>query len=141
MKRKQIIRDKFWTDAQPNNNLDFVEVSLPDNAVDDFVRKYAKSFFKEKSSQEDIERLKRKKERLVRKILRAGSLYFTDRQWQVFIHRWIGSLKEVEIAERLHVNQSYVSSVLKACHIKLQKVLGMKDKKYLRKKFNKNEKK
>ncbi len=141
MKRKQIIRDKFWSDAQPNNNLDFVDVSLPDNAVDDFVRKYAKSFFKEKSSQEDIERLKRKKERLVRKILRAGSLYFTDRQWQVFIHRWIGSLKEVEIAERLHVNQSYVSSVLKACHIKLQKVLGMKDKKYLRKKFNKNEKK
>ena len=132
MKRKQFIREKFWSDAQPTNNLDFVEISLPNEAVDDFIRKYAKSYFKNVGVKE-TQRMRKKKERLVRKILKAGSLYFTDRQWQIFIHRYICSLKEVEIAAQLSVDQSYIASVLKACHLKLQKILGMKNKKYLRK--------
>ena len=132
MKRKQIIRDKFWSEQQPNNNLDFVEISLPESSVDAFIRKYAPSFLRHVSLKDKI-RIHKKRGRLVKKILRAAALYFTNRQWQIFIHRWICSLKEVDIAEQLQVDQSYISSVLKACHTKLQKILGLKDKKYLRK--------
>ncbi len=132
MRKRQIIREKFWSESQPTNNLDFVEISLPHEAVDDFLRKYAKSYFN-KPTVEETQKMRKKKERLVYKILKAGSLYFTDRQWQIFVHRYICSLKEVEIAAQLSVDQSYIASVLKACHLKLQKILGMRNKKYLRK--------
>lgn len=137
MKKKRLIRERYWSPQQPTNNLDFVEISLPDQAVDSFIRKYAPSALRNVSLA-DKERMHKKRSRLVRKILQAASLYFTDRQWQIFIHRWICSLKEVDIAEQLHVDQSYISSVLKACHTKLQKVLGLRPKKYLRKKVHRS---
>jgi DNA-directed RNA polymerase specialized sigma subunit len=131
VKKKRVFREKFWSEQCPTNNLDFVEISLPDESVDEFVQKYAKQQA-EPLTEREANYLQKRKGRLVRKIFKAASLYFTDRQWQIFIHRWVGAFKEVEIAEKLRVDQSYVSSVLKACHLKLQKVLGMQNKKYLR---------
>ncbi|MGI0058966.1 MAG: hypothetical protein ACREBJ_04290 [Nitrosotalea sp.] len=132
MKKKQYTREKFK--SHDNSNIDYVEISLPDETIDQFLQKYAHR--QVTLDEHETRKLRRRKERLIRKIFQAGSLYFTNRQWQIFVHRWIGALKENEIAARLHVDQSYISSVLKACHLKLQKVLGMADKKYLRKKYS-----
>lgn len=124
---KERIRDKYWSDRHPNTDLDFVEVALPSESVDVFLRKYARHYLEaiEEADPDQIQQTRKRKDRLLRKIFKAASSGFTDRQFQIFILRYIFKLKETDIAGQIHVDQSYVSNVLKACHQKLHKLLRL----------------
>ena len=53
MKKRIKIRDKFVFEDHPKCDIDFIEVSLPDNEVDNFVNKYAPDYFRRQSQDFD----------------------------------------------------------------------------------------
>jgi DNA-directed RNA polymerase specialized sigma subunit len=121
--RKIKERDKFWDENDPKNNLDYIEISLPTEDLDHVIQKYAPNFIVDDEDIEETQVFKRRKERLVRKIFQAASSTLTQRQLQVFMMRHVCGMKEMEIAGKLDVHQSYVSNVLKVCNRKIRKEL------------------
>jgi DNA-directed RNA polymerase specialized sigma24 family protein len=124
--KQEKVRDKYWDEKHPKNDLDFVEISLAPDTFDLFLKTYAPKYYCElTTSTEDQQKVKKRKERLLRKIFKSASLTLTDRQFQIFILRHIFGLKEMEMARQLDVDQSYIANVLKASHFKIKKILRL----------------
>ena len=129
MRKKERIREKFWNEKDPKNDLDYVEVSLPDESIDAFIQHYALASYlrTEQMTPEEQSRAAERRARLLRKIMKAASLVLTDRQFQIFTLRHVTGLKEVDIAQQVEVNQSYISSVLHTSYKKIKKALRLKE--------------
>ena len=129
MKKKVKIRDKYVLSDTPKRDIDFIEISLPDNEVDAFVNKYATSYLR-RQSQDLADLIKRDKERQKMKddLYKAASECLTNKQFEIFILRFKGGMKEIDIAEKLGVYQGYISIVLNACKEKLKRKLGFPSK-------------
>ncbi|MEE9214889.1 MAG: hypothetical protein V3U54_08865 [Thermodesulfobacteriota bacterium] len=125
MKKRVKVRDKFVFEDHPKRDIDFMEVSLPDHEVDNFVNKYAPTYFRRRS--QDIDQLRQhedKKQQMRDALYKAASECLTNKQFEIFILRYKGLMKEVDIAQRLGVYQGYISTVLNACKEKLKRKLG-----------------
>jgi len=127
--KKERVREKYWDPMGPKNDLDFVEISVPNDGMDQIINEYAPAYVQSHQNIELRERLQIKKERLLRKIFKAATIVLTDRQLQIFTMRMNFLLKEREIAKQLKVNQSYVSNVLRISSQKIRVALRMEQKK------------
>jgi len=129
MKKKIKVRDKFIFEDHPKRDIDFIEISLPDHEVDNFVNKYAPDYFR-KQSQDLSQLIEREndKKKMRDSLYKAASECLTNKQFEIFILRFKGGMKEIEIAEKLKVNQAYIAIVLNACKEKLKRKLGFPSK-------------
>lgn len=140
-KRREKVRDKYWSEDLPNNDIDFIEVPLPDQDEheqhDDPDREDSltatqrainkKSHLMEVPNDPEAEaRLQKKKQRLVRKVFKAASEVLTDIQLKIFTMRAVYNMSEDSIAKALPCDQSYVSIVWKASVKKIRKALRIK---------------
>lgn len=108
MKKKKKERDRYFDENLPSNNFDFVEVLTGDfNSLDNYilnspqVQQALGGTFQLDIGDIDKKKVQKRQKRLLRKILQAASKILTDRQFQVFILRFIFNLTEEEIAKRL----------------------------------------
>lgn len=146
-KKRERTRDKYWSEDLPNNDIDFIEVPLPDqdshgedeNNYDDakdydsFAPKRNKISkclidIEDPDSLEKEMKSQKRKQRLLRKIFKAASEVLTDIQMKVFTMRAVYGINEVVIARTLQVNQPMVSLVWKASVKKIRKALRIKIK-------------
>jgi DNA-directed RNA polymerase specialized sigma subunit len=105
-KRPSKVRDRYWSEDLPSNNLDFIEVSVGDlETLDKYVNNSAAARqllgVMTEDGAEQRERTKKKQKRLLRKVFQAASEVLTERQFQIFILRYLFNLTEAEIADRL----------------------------------------
>lgn len=158
MTKKKKVRDRYFSEDQPSNNLDFVEVSIHNmDALDAYINQsplvqqaLGKRFFGEikLEGEKDKDKGQIRTKRLLQKVLKAAATCLTDRQFQVFILRFLFNLTEEEIAERLvreyvgrprldnkrikmktvpkKVSQPYCSEVIERCVVKIKKELRLK---------------
>lgn len=112
MKPKKRIKDKYFDEAQPKNDYNFVEVLVGDlDALDQYinnspqVQQVLGSTFQSNLSTSDKildqARNQKRQARLLRKVLQAASKTLTDRQFEIFTLRFIMGLTEEEIASRV----------------------------------------
>jgi hypothetical protein len=123
--KKERIRDKFWDENDPLNDVDFIEVSAAPETLDELLRKYAPTYVQSHDGSSSIRHRVRRK-RLIRKIFKAAATCLTDRQFQIFVLRNVLAYKETVIANQLGVNQSYIANVLKISYVKIQNTLRLK---------------
>lgn len=157
MKNKKKERDRYFDEQLPSNNFDFVEVLVGDlEALDQYVynspqiQQAIGASFQNNLPSNDKELLHKKQKRLLKKIMQAASKVLTDRQFQIFMLRFIFNLNQEEIASRLTrehvgrphlqgkgkskkpmilkpVSQEYVAQTLPVCIKKIQKALRLSD--------------
>lgn len=156
MRKKHRQRDRYFSEDLPSNNYDFVEVSIGDlDSLDRYinaspiVQRTLGNYFVTDKAVEDREKYQKRSKRLLRKVLQAASQILTDRQFQIFILRFVFNLTEEQVAERLtrqyvgrprldkktkrtavvkKLSQPYVSQVVEKSILKIQKHLRLKDK-------------
>ena len=120
------IKDVFFDERDPKNDVSRIEVSLPDEDIDNFLSVYAAGKFIIDDIEGNTDQAdRRRRERLVRKIFKAAALALSDSQFQVFVMRYVFGFKEVEIAVQLGCGQSYISQVLKDTHREVRKLLRL----------------
>ena len=120
------IRDKYWDERRPGFDMDRLEIYIPENILDAFLREHAQSFkYKEQLEPVDLMRDRRKYDKLLYKVFKAASIVLTDRQFEIFILRYKCFMKETDIATQLGVDQSYISNVLKASYLNIQLALRL----------------
>lgn len=107
-KRKKTVRDRYIDPNLPSNNLDYVETPiLSPEALDSYiynspqVQQVLGSSFQLGPIPVDPEKAQLRQKRLLKKVLAAASQVLTDRQFQVFLLRFVFGLTEEEIATRL----------------------------------------
>ena len=120
------IRDKFWDERRPGFDMDRLEVYIPEHILDAFLREHSQSFkYRQPLETSDLMRNRRKYDKLIYKIFKAASIVLTDRQFEIFILRYKCLMKEIDIANQLNVDQSYISNVLKASHLNIKLALRL----------------
>lgn len=155
MKHKKRVKDKYFSEELPSDDYSFKEVSVDDfESLDKYildspqVQQALGNTFQGGIETGDKEKLQKKQKRLLRKVLQAASQVLTDRQFQIFVLRFIFNLTEEEVAERLtrefigrprldkrtkqagevkKISQPYVSQTTHVCIKKIQKALRLKD--------------
>lgn len=153
MTKKKRVKDRFFSEECPSNNLDFVEVQIGDiEGLDRYLNKSPSTqralgeYFVTEESIATRDRQQKRQKRLLRKVLQAASSVLTERQFQIFILRFMFNLTEEEVADRLtrqHIgrprldkttkrqvtvkklSQPYVTQVLQRSIEKIQKELRL----------------
>ena len=109
--------------------MDFVEVFLPPEDIDKFLREHSERFVRQHEIEDSYFLIDRKRrERLMNKIYKAAAKCLTDRQFQIFILRYKFGFLETEIARQVQVIQPYVSNTLKVCNTKIRRILRLEKK-------------
>lgn len=120
------IRDKYWDERRPGFDMDMLEVYIPENILDAFLQEHAKKYVHRKNLEpSDLMHNKRRHDKLMYKIFKAASIVLTDRQFEIFVLRYKCYLKEMDIADQLGVDQSYISNVLKASYLNIKLALRL----------------
>jgi RNA polymerase sigma factor (sigma-70 family) len=127
MAKKEKERDKYWSEADPKNDIDFIEVSVDNESFDEFIKQHAPNYYLEPDPKASMHERKRKKKMLYI-AFRAAAKELTNRQLEIFVMRYCLGLQETVIAKQLDCNQSYISNVLKVCAKKIQKSLRLYQK-------------
>lgn len=154
MSEKKTIRDRYFSEEQPSNNYDFVEVLVGDTAAleqyiynSPQIQQVLGSSFQVGLPNDSHELTQKKQKRLLKKIMQAASSCLTDRQFQIFVLRFIFNLTQEEVASRLTrehlgrpklhgaskqpesskpISQEYVVQVLRTIIKKIQAELRLK---------------
>lgn len=154
MAKKNTIRDRYFSEDQPSNNFDFVEVLVGDTAAleqyiynSPQVQQILGGSFQLDLLEDKTETVQKRQKRLLRKIMKAATTSLTDRQFQVFVLRFVFNLTQEEVASRLTrahlgrprldgsstqpentkpVSQEYVVQVLRTIVKKIQAELRLK---------------
>lgn len=132
LKKKERIRDKFWSDEAtngkpPSNDVDFVEMSVPNDLMDEVIHKYASRYELWKSTlspEEELEQ-RQQKEQKIKSIYEMAAKILTDKQMRIFLMRHLYNMQEEEIAQKINTDQSYIPLVLGICYKKIKKALGV----------------
>jgi RNA polymerase sigma factor (sigma-70 family) len=127
MVKKEKERDKYWSEEDPKNDIDFIEVSVDNESFDEFIKQHAPNYYLEPDPKASIHDRKRKK-KMLHIAFRAAAKELTNRQLEIFVMRYCLGLQETVIAKQLDCNQSYISNVLKVCAKKIQKSLRLYQK-------------
>lgn len=108
MKHKKIVRDKYFDEDQPRNDYNFVEVLVGDmGALDQYiynspqVQQVLGSSFQINLPTGSKEWTHKKQKKLLKKVMQAASRTLTDRQFQIFVLRFVFNLTQEEVASRL----------------------------------------
>lgn len=106
--KKKTVRDRYFSEDQPSNNFDFVEVLVGDiGALDQYiynspqVQQILGSSFQINLPTGSKLTAQKKQKRLLKKIMQAATKTLTDRQFQIFILRFVFNLTQEEVASRL----------------------------------------
>lgn len=154
-KKEVKIRDRYWDENLPSDNYDFKEVSVDNfEFLDKYILESAQvqqvlgSSFQGNLVTNNKERSQKRQRRLLRKILQAASQTLTDRQFQIFVLRFVFNLTQEEVAERVGhdfvgrprkdkqtkkpqsskpISQEYVCEVIKVCIKKIRKELRLSE--------------
>ena len=129
--KKIKVRDKYYSEDDPLNDIDFIEVSLPEESFDQVIRKYGNKSYLQRMGESslDLDKKASRNRKLWNKLWKAASTVLTDKQFRIYVERNILKKKEVAIAKTLGVNQSYISNVLKVSNKKIRKVLKLNEEK------------
>jgi len=129
MKKKQpkVKRELEKANAEIENpkNVDFVEISMPNEELDKVAHKYHQLL---EQRNDPLLRRKsiRKQERLLRKIFKSASQVLTEIQMNVFVQCYAYQIPDKEVAKQLGCHPTYVTGILRACVKKIQKRLRVK---------------
>jgi DNA-directed RNA polymerase specialized sigma24 family protein len=109
-----------------SNDIDFVEMSVPNDLMDEVIHKYASRYELWKGTLDPEEELvlRQRKAQMVKSIYETAAKILTDRQMQIFLMRHLYNMKEEDIAQKLGKNQSLIPEVLDVCYNKIKKELG-----------------
>lgn len=106
--KKKIVRDKYFEEDQPRNDYNFVEVLVGDiGALDQYiynspqVQQVLGSSFQSNLPTGAKALTQKKQKRLLKKIMQAATTTLTDRQFQIFVLRFVFNLTQEEVASRL----------------------------------------
>lgn len=131
------VREKFWREGGQRNSMDDIDFheisSAPENMEYTIGLKNPSLLEVNEDAAEKAMRSRKKKERMIRKIMLAAKESLAPVQLQVWSMRYFGGLKEVEIAERLDMDQAAVSRALKVSNYKIQLKLRVVKKTKIRK--------
>lgn len=131
--QRRHIREKYWKEGGADD-IDFHEISsAPENMEYTIGLKNPALLPIEEDAAKMAVRSRKKKERLIHKIVKAAKQCLAPIQLQVWSMRYFGGLKEVEIAERLDMDQGALSRSLKVSNYKIQRVLRVVKKTKIRK--------
>lgn len=108
MKNKKIVRDKYFSEDQPSNDFNFVEVLVGDmGALDQYiynspqVQQVLGSSFQINLPTGSKALIQKKQKKLLKKVMQAAAKTLTDRQFQIFVLRFVFNLTQEEVASRL----------------------------------------
>lgn len=129
MSKKEKIREKHYDERRPGYDLDFVEVHVSPEELDNFLREHAERFVRNNEIDDSNFLVDRKRrDDMTDEIYNTAKACLTDRQFQIFLYRYKFGLLEIHIARRIGVIQPYVSNTLKVCHAKIRRALNLEAK-------------
>jgi DNA-directed RNA polymerase specialized sigma24 family protein len=104
---------------------DFIEFTVSPEELDRIAQANAQRL-EQLTNPELRKRIVVKQQRLYNKIFKAASQILTNKQFNIFVMKFIYGFKNREIADQLHKDVAYPPRVLKACTKKIQKRLRLR---------------
>lgn len=129
MKKKQpkVKREIERANAEIENpkNIDFVEISMPNEELDKVAHKYH-HLLEQRNDPQIRKKSVRRQERLLKKIFKAASQVLTDQQFGIFVQCYVYQQPDGEVAKQLGLHPTAITQSLRNCVKKIQKRLRVK---------------